>query len=210
MQIYKSSLKGERFVKIFFVCFLSRKLHLADKLIQLTKFTFIMTNISNDPEGSCNIADAMNTYNWALCIIKSKGYKLFLYPDEREAFYGDYWALKGQRRFIASDPLRLLGIISLWENLGDNWQTQNILSYEKIYDELGSLAYADTIADFEAMTEERFQSVVADYRIFFESLDLADLLPAEVSRAAFFEILNTYYYDDFIEEYHAKRAKDKE
>jgi hypothetical protein len=38
--------------------------------------------------GGCRIADALNTYNWALTIIKSKGYKIFLYPDRREEYYG--------------------------------------------------------------------------------------------------------------------------
>lgn len=73
-----------------------------------------------EKENGYRIADAMNTYNVALNIIKEKGYKIFLYPDEREEFLGDFWAIKGSREFIGSDPLRLLGVISIWENTGDN------------------------------------------------------------------------------------------
>ncbi|HLM53169.1 MAG TPA: hypothetical protein VK325_06200 [Pseudoxanthomonas sp.] len=81
-----------------------------------------------EDNGSCRIADAANTYDWALTIIESKGYKIFLYPDRREGYYGDFWAIKGNREFIGDDPLRLLGVICLWETLGDNWQTQDRLS----------------------------------------------------------------------------------
>lgn len=36
----------------------------------------------------CQIADAMNTYNIALRIIKTKGFKIFLYPDSRDEYMG--------------------------------------------------------------------------------------------------------------------------
>lgn len=100
------------------------------------------------------IADAMNTYNRALTIIRQKGYGIYLYPDEH---LGDYWAIKDQRDFIASDPLRLLGLISLWEHYGDNWQATRP---EKIYDEILSIAFPDD--DYASISDEAFLALL-DY-----------------------------------------------
>jgi hypothetical protein len=149
---------------------------------------------------SCRIADAANTYNWALTIIKSKGYKIFLEPDEREDYYGNYWAIKGQREFIGADPLRLLGIISIWETLGDNWRTQDKLRYENLYDEINRKAFPNSVADIESLTDIDFAELVADYRIFFSSLDKIDKLPLNITRQKFFEIINNYYTENETDE----------
>lgn len=50
-------------------------------------------------EDGCRIADAINTYNTALAVIKSKGFKVFLYPDSREAYLGDFWAIRDKQEF---------------------------------------------------------------------------------------------------------------
>ena len=155
---------------------------------------------NTEDNGGCRIADAANTYNWALTVIKSNGYKIFLYPDRREEYYGDYWAIKGNREFIGEDPLRLLGVISLWETLGDNWQTQDKLRCEKLYDEIGAKAYPDSEAEIQNLTDAEFASLVAEYRIFFNSLGLIDKMPLTITRQKFFEVISTYYKEDDCEE----------
>ncbi|MEZ0007160.1 hypothetical protein ABH942_002539 [Flavobacterium sp. 28YEA47A] len=62
---------------------------------------------------SFRLSAEINTHNSALRIIKSKGYKIFLYPNITDELYGTYWAIKENRDFIAEDPLKLLGIITI-------------------------------------------------------------------------------------------------
>ncbi|AWK06980.1 hypothetical protein HYN56_23210 [Flavobacterium crocinum] len=150
-------------------------------------------------EELCRIADAMNTYNWALTIIKSKGYKIFLCPDAREEYYGDYWALSPQRTFIGSDPLRLLGIISLWETLGDNWRGQQILQYQDLYGAIESIALPDNAEDFDKLTDEEFDKIVSDYRIFFNRIYKPDILPENVTREDFFKVMDIFHKEDLEE-----------
>ena len=147
-------------------------------------------------ETLCQITDAMNTYDWALTIIKSKGFKIFLYPDDREEYYGNYYAIQKQRLFVASDPLRLLGIISLWETLGDNWQNPDNMKYENLYDKIGSIAFPDNSSDFDKFTDEDFDNIVNDYRIFFDRLNLSRKIPNKVSRKKFFDIVDNFYKQD--------------
>ncbi|WP_420574047.1 hypothetical protein [Kordia sp.] len=142
-------------------------------------------------EGTCRIADAMNTYNLALKIIKSKGYKIFLYPDDREEYLGDFWAIKGDREFIGGDPLRLLGIISIWENTGDDWQNNNFPE-EDLYDEILSRALPDSVDDFNDLSDEKFKILVSDYSIFFKNV-VEEELPENPSRQEMFEIINSLY-----------------
>jgi hypothetical protein len=151
-----------------------------------------------EPEdsGSCTIVDAANTYNWALVIVKSKGYKTFLYPDKREEYFGDFWAIKGRRVFIGADPLRLLGIITLWETLGDNWQAQDKLAYENLYDEISQRAFPNSVFDIEKLTDKEFTNLVADYREFFNSFEQIDKLPLSITRQAFFNIIDNYYKEE--------------
>jgi hypothetical protein len=162
-------------------------------------------NLQEEPgntenNASCRIADAANTYNWALTIIKSKGYKIFLYPDSREEYYGDFWAIKGKREFIGSDPLRLLGIIALWETLGDNWQTQHMLKSEDLYGEINKNAFPDSISEIENLTDTQFAELVSDYRIFFNSIHQIDKLPLDITRQKFFDLVSNYYKEDGCEE----------
>lgn len=142
-------------------------------------------------ENECRIADAMNTYNLALKVIKSKGYKIFLYPDEREEYLGDFWAMKGKREFIGGDPLRLLGIISIWENTGDDWQNNN-LPDEDLYDEVLSRALPDNVEDFNNLTPSEFNELVSDYRIFFDNV-IEEQIPEKPSRQEMFDLINSLY-----------------
>lgn len=142
-------------------------------------------------DGECRIADAMNTYNLALKIIKSKGYKIFLYPDEREEYLGDFWAIKGEREFIGSDPLRLLGIISIWDNTGDDWRNNNFPN-EDLYDEILSRALPDAVDDFNNLSDEKFKIMVSDYKVFFKNV-IEQELPDNPSKQEMFEIINSLY-----------------
>ena len=88
------------------------------------------------------ICDALNTWMPALNLLRKKGYKLYISPDFRKDFYGDFWAIKDRRDFIAKDPLSLLGLIQIWEEYGDGdqWQSKN-QNYEDVQDELASIAF---------------------------------------------------------------------
>ena len=147
-------------------------------------------------ETLCRIADAMNTYNLALTIIKSKGFKIFLYPTDREEYDGDFYAIQKQRFFIASDPLRLLGVISIWETVGDDWQNPNIKCEDDLYDKIYSIAFPDNSSDFDKFTDEEFDNIVNDYRIFFDRLNLSKKIPKKVSRKKFFDIVDNFYKED--------------
>lgn len=140
----------------------------------------------------CRIADAMNTYQYALTLIYQKGYKIFLVPDVREEYLGEYWAIKDQRDFIADDPLRLLGLIHIWENFGDEWYENPrfpLLNDDKIL----SRALPDTIADFEAMSEQDFQTLKEDYKVLFEALVLNFSIYKHTTPKEMFEIIMSYY-----------------
>lgn len=80
------------------------------------------------------IAEAGTLLNPALFVLEKNGYKLGAYDSSSEKLEQITWfAVKGKRMFIAYDPLKLLGIVSLWENLGDDWQE---LPRIDLYDEL--------------------------------------------------------------------------
>ena len=81
------------------------------------------------------LADAMNTYNPALAVITKKGYKIWIEPSDNDEELGDWCARKEDDSFVASDPLRLLALISLWEELGESWNTGNENLYDKLLEE---------------------------------------------------------------------------
>jgi len=145
--------------------------------------------MKND-EGGCRITDAGNTYNDALSVIKDKGYKIFLLPDIREEYLGDYWAIKDNRDFIASDPLRLLGLISMWEKFGDNWL--EVENNEDLDDLILSRALPDNESDFEKLTPDEFISFVNDYKIFFKAIHYEVEIRDDISRKALFIIIDTF------------------
>jgi hypothetical protein len=63
-----------------------------------------------------------NTYNPSLIVLRNKGYDLWLEKGEN----GSLWcARKGARRFLAYSGPELLGLVTLWESLGENWNQQD-------------------------------------------------------------------------------------
>ena len=75
------------------------------------------------------LKDAMNTYNPAIEVIQNKGFKISI-VDYEENF--DWKAYNDKNEFIASDPLRLLGLIIIYENKGENWNDFKENHYDKI------------------------------------------------------------------------------
>lgn len=58
-----------------------------------------------------------NTYNPCLIVLRNKGYDLWLEKGEN----GSLWcAKKGGQSYLAYSPPELLGLVVLWESLGQN------------------------------------------------------------------------------------------
>lgn len=140
--------------------------------------------MENTTEGS-RMTDHPNLYNKALTIIKHKGYKLFLWPSpEADTSLGTFIASKDNRDFFADDPLRLLGMITIWEEHGDDWYVAPKYPSEKIKKALMDEAYPDSVANYEAFDEERFESFVRNCQYFFKKdympdIDIADNISKE-------------------------------
>lgn len=83
----------------------------------------------------------MNTYDPALFVLRKKGYRVWVEPGGAEGESGGWRAEKDGRDFYASDPLRLLGLIALWEQRGDDWQLS--AGDPDLYDEIRAAAYPD-------------------------------------------------------------------
>ena len=78
-----------------------------------------------------NLAEAMNTYNIALYIIKNKGFKITLLLDDSEEEITDWKAEKGDTRVFASNPLSLLALVVVAEQYGKDWRS---IDTGKLYD----------------------------------------------------------------------------
>jgi hypothetical protein len=67
------------------------------------------------------IGEAGNTWYPSLHVILNKGYEVARTESiEDSAFASLFVAKKQGNSFIANDSLSLLGLISIWESLGDN------------------------------------------------------------------------------------------
>jgi hypothetical protein len=142
------------------------------------------------------LADAMNTYNSALVVLRRKGYQLYIYPDEREGYLGDYWAIKDKRDFIAKDPLRLLGLVSIWEYFGDQWEDT---PEERINDAILTTAFPeddyDRLDDYYAdLDDVVFAALVEHLRPFFEAIGKP--LPDVITRPELGRIMTSYWLED--------------
>ena len=91
------------------------------------------------------LADAFNTHNPALIVIEDMGFSFGIIPDEKsdeesETGIGNWYAIKDDKEFIASDPLSLLGLITIWLKRGINWRSDDD---RDLYMEAMSNAYGD-------------------------------------------------------------------
>ncbi|HVA51159.1 MAG TPA: hypothetical protein VNH11_32760 [Pirellulales bacterium] len=68
-----------------------------------------------------NLVASGNTYNPSLIVLRDKGYELWLEKAEN----GSLWcARKNGHSFLAYSGPELLGVVTLWECLGDHWNQQ--------------------------------------------------------------------------------------
>ena len=130
---------------------------------------------TNDPD-ALSLTDAGSTYNPALVVLRDKGYSLYFVPDERPAFFGDYLAIKERRVFSATDPLRLLGLVALWEHEGDDWYWHE---RDDVLTRIERIGFADD--DFRSLDDATFAHLVAYLRPLFALLDTE--LPEVATRA---------------------------
>jgi hypothetical protein len=74
-----------------------------------------------------------NTYNPSLIILREKGYDLWLERGED----GSLWcAKKGGQSFLAYSGPELLGLVVLWEHLGEDWNQQTPNIYGELIDRM--------------------------------------------------------------------------
>ncbi len=69
---------------------------------------------------SCLIAYG-NTYNPSLLVLREKGYDLWIEEGQNS---NQWYASKGSQSFLAYSGPELLGLVVLWETLGENWNQQ--------------------------------------------------------------------------------------
>jgi hypothetical protein len=68
-----------------------------------------------------SIGEAGNTWYPSLYVILNKGYEVVRTEPSEDSGSGNLFVAKKQgNSFIASDSLSLLGLISIWESLGDD------------------------------------------------------------------------------------------
>lgn len=105
----------------------------------------------------------------ALNILRRNGYKLYIQPDSRDEYYGDFWAIKEKRDFIADNPVALLGLVRIWEEFGDGegWQPQNS-NYEDVQEELAEIAFPDE--PYPEISDDDFAGIVDYWQDFFEAV----------------------------------------
>ena len=74
-----------------------------------------------------------NTYNPSLIVLRDKGYELWLEKGDD----GSLWcAKKGEQSFLAYSGPELLGLVVLWEHLGENWNQQHPDLYGELIDRI--------------------------------------------------------------------------
>jgi hypothetical protein len=75
-----------------------------------------------------------NTYNPSLIVLRNKGYELWLEQADDESTL--WCARKGDQSFLAYSGPELLGLVALWEHLGENWNQQSPDIYGELIDQI--------------------------------------------------------------------------
>ena len=72
-------------------------------------------------ETQTSLVASGNTYNPSLIVLRNKGYEVWLEKGEN----GSLWcARKDHHNFLAYTGPESLGLVTLWENLGEDWNQQ--------------------------------------------------------------------------------------
>lgn len=87
------------------------------------------------------IADAMNTYNPALQVLKDQGYEIWVEAGESDDDEDLWCARKESSELVAFDPLRLLALSAILESRGGNWGKKS--DEKDLYDLIMEEAYKD-------------------------------------------------------------------
>jgi hypothetical protein len=69
-----------------------------------------------------SLVSAGNTSNPCLLVLRSKGYELQF--EQAEDGQSLFLARKDGCEFLGYSPVELLGLVTLWENLGVDWNQQ--------------------------------------------------------------------------------------
>ena len=67
------------------------------------------------------LSEVHDVSNVAIITLGERGYRVWWEASERLSA-DDWWAEKEGREFVAKSPLGLLGLVTLWESRGDEWQ----------------------------------------------------------------------------------------
>jgi hypothetical protein len=79
-----------------------------------------------------SLAASGDTYNPSLIVLRDKGYRLWLEKGEDDR---SLWcAQKGSQSFLAYSGPELLGLVVLWEHLGEGWNRQEPDVYGELVD----------------------------------------------------------------------------
>jgi hypothetical protein len=129
------------------------------------------------------LADAGNTWNPALFVIREKGYGVYRWPTTSEDDCDDLVAIKDGRAFFAQNPVSLLGLIAMWEQLGDEWRKQGypdeddrILQFTYRYDK------------FVELDDEAFSNLVTYLKPYLFGLHGVEI-PIDITRERLAEVM---------------------
>lgn len=103
---------------------------------------------------------------------------------------GDIYAISKQQTFSGSDPLRLLAVVAIWENFGDNWNSNSSKQTEDCYNELLHKTYPESVNTLSSLSEENFKLMVSDYRIFLNRLGAKNIISENISHQDFFDLIS--------------------
>jgi hypothetical protein len=81
---------------------------------------------------SCLVASG-NTYNPSLIVLRNRGYELWLEKCDDASLW---CARKGSQTFLAYTGPELLGLVTLWEELGNNWNQQKPDIYAELLEKV--------------------------------------------------------------------------
>lgn len=86
------------------------------------------------------VSAAGNTDNPCLLILRDAGYDLWLEPREQASQLGPLWcASKNDVHFMGHSGAELLGIVTLWEHFGPDWNRQNPSVLDELFDDMDDI-----------------------------------------------------------------------